>query len=333
MALESTVPEPVSDLRAWPKDAGLYLTWSFPSRNMDGTRLRDLQGFSVFRQSRALGASACPDCPSNLERVDEIDLKYPRGARVEGQKVWWQDPAIQFQHEYTYTVRAYNQYKTASLESNRAKISWDQPPAAVQTAAVKSEDRSLEISWDFTPRLRNGEELMDLTGFNIYRRLEGEAFGFFPLNPEVIPQSPYRDGLLVNGKKYEYEVRAVRNFNGTLIEGASSPVASGIPEKRTTPSAPTGLVGVIRNEEGKKGVELRWNINPEPDVAGYDLYRQEKDSDEVVKVNSQLISEPYYFDASADPQKSYIYRLKAVDQSARRNQSEFSQEAEVSPLK
>jgi hypothetical protein len=187
VALESTVPEPVSDLRAWAKDDGLFLTWGFPSRNMDGTRLTDLQGFRVFRQSRPWGSSSCPDCPSKLEPVEEIDLKYLRGARLEGQRVWWQDNTVQLQNEHTYVVVAHNKYKTPSLDSNRIKISWDQPPAAAQNAGVKSEDRNLEISWDFIPRLRSGEELADLAGFNIYRRGEGEAFGFFPLNSELLP--------------------------------------------------------------------------------------------------------------------------------------------------
>jgi fibronectin type 3 domain-containing protein len=330
VALESIFPEPVKDLRGWAKDEGLYLTWSHPSRNVDGTRLKDLAGFRVFRQSRPLGGSSCPDCPEKLEPVEEIDLKYPRGARLEGQRVWWQDSTAKFQNEYTYVVTAYNQLKTPSLESNRVKLSWDQGPTAVQNLSVKSEDRSLEISWDFEPRLRNGEALSDLAGFNIYRRGEGEAFGSSPLNAEMIAQSPHRDVPLVNGKRYEYEVRTVRNFNGTFIEGPSSPVVAGVPEKRTPPSAPTGLVGVIRNEEGKRGIELRWDINPEPDVAGYDLYRQEKDSD-MVRVNSQIIPESYFFDASADPHKSYTYRLRAVDRSPRKNQSEFSQEIEATP--
>jgi hypothetical protein len=136
---------------------------------------------------------------------------------------------------------------------------------------------------------------------------------------------------LENGKRYECVIRAVRNFKGTAIEGPGSPVVTGVPEKTLPPSDPTGLIGVIRRDPDKKGVELRWNRNPEPDVAGYDLYRREKETDASLKMNSQIITEPYFFDATADPLKSYLYRLKAVDNSPLRNQSEFSQEAEVHP--
>ena len=78
-------------------------------------------------------------------------------------------------------------------------------------------------------------------------------------------------------------------------------------------------------------MELRWNRNPEPDVAGYDLYRQEKGTDSPIKLNPRTLHDVYFFDATADPAKTYVYRLKAIDNSPRRNQSEFSQETEVGP--
>lgn len=331
MAPESSVPEGVTDLRAWAKEEGVFLSWTFPSRNKDGTRLNDLQGFRVLRRASPLGSETCPDCPLKFEPVSEIDLKFPKEVRVEGRRVWWQDLRLMAQTEYTYAVIAYNRYQTPGPESNRVKISFDSPPAAVANVSVKSEDRFVEISWDIVPRLKSGESLSDLAGFNIYRKSKGEDFGFLPVNPQPVPQSPYRDSGLENGKPYEYVVRALRNFKGTLIEGPPSPVVIGIPGKILPPSQPTGLIGVIRREGDKRGVELRWNRNPEPDVAGYDLYRQEKGKDASVKVNPQVITEPYFFDTTADPEKTYMYRLKAIDNSLRRNQSEFSREAEVGP--
>jgi fibronectin type 3 domain-containing protein len=241
--------------------------------------------------------------------------------------VLWREATLRQQYEYSYVVLAYSSYKSPSPESNPATIFWDDPPIAPTRVSVRSGDKALEISWEFSPRLLNGKEMVDFSGFNIYRRGEGERFGFFPLNPEPFKENRFQDALLENGKRYYYEVRAVRNFRGTLIEGPSSAVASGIPEKRTPPSPPTGLVAAIQ----KEGIALRWDPNPEPDIAGYNLYRREKGENVLIKINPQLITENYFLDREADPNKSYFYRLKAVDTSPARNESEFSKEVEVSP--
>jgi len=327
MALESTMPGAVSDLRPWSREGGVFLTWSLPKKNVDGSRLEDLWGFKVFRQSRPLTPYPCPECPSKFQTVAEIDMEYLRGARVEGGSILWQDTSVKVQTEYRYHVRAYNFYKSPSPESNQVRIFWDDPPAAPAMVEVLSGDRSLTVSWEFSLRLLSGKEMEDLVGFNIYRRNAGEHFGNYPLNAEPVRENKYWDGMLVNGRHYEYVVRAVRNFRGTLIEGPSSIMGSGVPEKRTPPLVPTGLVAVIQ----KDGVALRWEENPEPDIAGYDLYRREKDGDVFVKINPQLITENYYLDQNADPYKSYLYRLKAVDTSPARKESDFSKEVEVSP--
>src|SRR5512134_2157352 len=76
VAPESLVPEGVTDLRAWVKEEGVFLSWTFPPRNRDGTPLHDLRGFSVLRRAIPLGPVSCPDCPFKFERVAEIDLKF-----------------------------------------------------------------------------------------------------------------------------------------------------------------------------------------------------------------------------------------------------------------
>jgi hypothetical protein len=323
VAPESTMPAAVADLRAWPREGAVFLGWSLPTRNTDGSALRDLLGFRVFRQSRPLTPSSCPDCPLDFQVVAEIDVEYPRGAQVEGGRVLWPDTSVKPQQEYTYLVLAYNSYKSPSPESNRVKIFWDQAPPAPVEVRIKSEDRALEITWEFS--LPPGKEPADFSGFNLYRRMEGERFGFYPLNPDPIKQARFVDGGLENGRRYGYEVRAVRNFRGTLIEGPASGVVEGIPKKQTPPSPPTGLVAVFH----AGGVALRWNGSPEPDIAGYDVYRREEGTQTFQKISPQSVKEPYFLDRTASPLKSYFYRLKAVDSSGK--ESEFSQEAEVLP--
>jgi len=313
---------PISDLRAWPREGVVLLGWSVPSQNTDGTKLDDLLGFKVFRQSRPITTSPCSECPLDFQAVAEIDVEYPRGARIEEGRVLWPDTSIQPRHEYTYFVLSYNYYKSSSAESNRVKVLWDETPPAPGRVRIESQDRALEIAWKFSAP---GKEWAESVGFNLYRHMEGERFGLFPLNSQPIKENRYLDGGLVNGQRYYYEVRGVRNFMGTLIEGPASSEEKGVPEKQIPPSPPTGLVVVF--QEG--GVALRWNENPEADIAGYDIYRQEEGEATFRKITSRLIKEPYFLDTTANPQKSYIYCLKAVDSSGK--ESEFSQNAEIRP--
>jgi len=322
----SEIPAPVSDLQAWLRDGKVFLQWKIPTKNMDGSRLTDLSGFKVFRQARPLGSAPCERCSLAFEPVAEIDKDFPKAGRVEKGMVFWQETAVRPQNEYTYFVQVYNRYRSPSPESNRVKILWDDPPAAPGKVHLRKEDRALEITWEPVSLLVDGREMVDFRGFNIYRRSEGEIFTLSPLNAEPIPDRRYWDGQVELGKQYSYEVRTVRNLHGTLIEGPSSEVVRGVPQKLIPPSVPTGLVAVWQQE----GVALRWDINPEPDVAGYNLYRREKEGKEFLKMNPRLITENYFLDGSADLQQSYIYRLQAVDSSPSRNESDFSREAEIS---
>ena len=332
LAPDSTIPAPVFDLQVWPKEGKIFLRWTVPTRNIDGSRLTDLLGFKVLRQARPLTSGPCEPCSLNFEPVAEIDMDFPKGARLERGMVLWQDTAVRPQNEYTYFVQGYNLYRSPSPESNRVKIFWDDPPVAPGRVTLRKEDRALEITWEPVSLLVDRREMVDFKGFNIYRRSEGELFSLSPLNADPIPDKRYWDGKVELGKQYSYEVRTVRNFRGTLIEGPSSAVVQGVPEKRLPPSVPTGLVAVWQRD----GVALRWDKNPEPDIAGYNLYRRGKEEKEFVKMNPRLIMEPYFLDGSADLQRSYIYRLQVVDSSPSRNESDFSKEVEISfeaPLK
>ncbi len=322
---ESNVPAAVSDLRAWPREGEVFFGWTIPTRNVDGSELRDLLGFRVFRLDRPLNSQDCPECPRNFKVVAEIDIDYPRAARIEGGRVLWADPTVRPETEYTYFVRSYNSYKSPSPESNRVRIFWNDPPSAPEDVKVRSENQALEIAWKF-PEPKG--ETPSAAGFNLYRRSEGERFGFQPLNPELIRGTRFVDGGLQNGKKYSYEVRAVRNFRGTMVESPASAVVEGVPNKKLPPSPPRGLFAVP--QEG--GVALRWKENPEPDIVGYDIYRRAEGEETFRKVNAGLIREPHFLDPSADPGKSYTYRIKAVDSSPIPKESDFSPDADVSPL-
>ncbi len=322
VAPEAHFPAPVTDLKAWPKEASVFLGWTIPNKNTDESKLEDLLGFRVFRESRPLKGS-CYDCPFQFQIVAEIDIDYPRGARVEGGRVLWQDMAIQPQHEYNYYVLAYSSYLVPSPRSNLVKVFWDEPPPAPGNVKIRSDHRALEITWEFSPPA--GRQAFEPAGFNVYRRTEGGRYGFDPLNPSPLKEKRVLDMGLENGRKYFYQVSAVENFRGTLIEGPASAEASGVPEKQALPLPPSGLFAVF--QEG--GIALRWDESREADVAGYNVYRREEGETSFRKINPQPVKEAYFLDAAAAVKKAYDYYVTSVD--VYQKESEPSRGAEIPP--
>ncbi len=446
-------PARIGDLAVLSNDGTLFLRWSLPTTNTDGSRLQDLIGFRIFRQERSYPFSPCVSCPHSFEPVAEVDVDYPREGRVEGGRVLWEDRRLKPENEYTYYVIAYNSERVPSAESSAVRKLWDVPPAAPEDLQAEVLDRALRLQWKFSGRLLDGtpmsegpfrlsredlknpplfalklwgredslhqwlweklsaetrrlveeydfsdplpssfepigdrmvedlneilkdpsfpeeapfgavsfsppvqkmmtrkkpgedpirlnrrllEEALprhvlkhrsEMGGFNVYRRGEGERFSLSPLNPEPIMDDQFLDGNLENGRKYIYAVHAIRNFHGSFIESPGSKEITGIPEKGTIPVPPTGVLA----SRTPKGVDLRWNRNPEPDVAGYDLYRQEQGQGEFKKINASAVTDSYFLDVTAEPQKSYRYRLKAIDRSAPPKESDFSLEVECPP--
>ncbi|HKQ85727.1 MAG TPA: fibronectin type III domain-containing protein, partial [Candidatus Acidoferrales bacterium] len=66
-------------------------------------------------------------------------------------------------------------------------------------------------------------------------------------------------------------------------------------------------------------IDLSWAINPETDLAGYNVYRSEKADISGTQLNSQLLPTPAFRDMNAVPGQSYYYTVTAVDRTG--NQS------------
>jgi len=71
----------------------------------------------------------------------------------------------------------------------------------------------------------------------------------------------------------------------------------------THPPAPPVLSGKAEN---RSGIRLLWPLNTEPDIAGYDLYRDSR------KINAALIKDTNYLDQNLE-ERVYTYTLKAID--------------------
>jgi hypothetical protein len=122
------------------------------------------------------------------------------------------------------------------------------------------------------------------------------------------------------GAPVSYFVRAYTEIHTGIAESGDSPVAAITPADRFPPSPPAGLRAVV----SEISVELSWNLSPEPDTAGYNVYRQSVSGPAAgrsssgertkrLKLNQQPLTAPVYSDRDIQRQEQYSYAVTAVD--------------------
>jgi hypothetical protein len=114
---------------------------------------------------------------------------------------------------------------------------------------------------------------------------------------------------------YRYTVqRVVRvQAGGQTLEARSAPSAALTFAVRDVfpPSVPQGLVAVPAMAGATPAIELGWDADVEPLVAGYRVYRREDGSD-WKRTGPDLVTEAAYRDSAVTAGRRYSYRVTAV---------------------
>lgn len=142
----------------------------------------------------------------------------------------------------------------------------------------------------------------------------------------------YLDTDVQKDKTYVYAVRSETQIPGKLLESSDSNLAVITLRDVFPPSVPTGLIATpVPAEEGSAAhVDLSWAINPETDLAGYNVYRSEQAGGSGTRLNSQLLPTPAFSDMNALPGQSYYYRVTAVDRTGNESAASAAVEARFS---
>ncbi len=312
-------PKAIEDLSYYFDNGVLVLKWGIPTQNVDGSELDNLKGFIVRRSHIPLSNKGCPTCPAPFKNVADIDISYPRNAKVSERSVEYRATDLSAKHRYTYRVFSYTVQGNLSDGSNVVTLNWDTAPPPPSSISVRVGDREVEITWGPESDDINREEIV---GYRVYRRLEKEPYLYSRVNDALIQDNQFQDKHVENGTTYCYVVRSVRDVDGTLLEGVNSHEVQATPVDLTPPAPPRDLVAVPFDW----GIELRWERNEEPDVAGYYIYRKVDGEIFPQCINERMTKEVSYRDKRVSPDKKYHYFVTAVDSSPHRNESQPSEE-------
>ena len=119
-APELAQPQVIKDLKAEAENRGVVLTWSRPTRYVDGKRLRDLQGFVIFRKEIS---STCPECPVPYRERATILIE-DQQRFIQKRKFRMVDQELTPRAIYLYRVFSRLMDGSLSDPSNEAKVTW-----------------------------------------------------------------------------------------------------------------------------------------------------------------------------------------------------------------
>lgn len=195
------------------------------------------------------------------------------------------------------TMLVVNKWANIGDESNWGSVA----PAAPTGLSLAASSQTLKLGWK-----KNLEP--DIIQYQIDR--DGVQIAVTDGNTFQL-----RDSGLTNGTTYTYRMRAVNRYGKT---SANSSTVSGFPTPAdvTAPIAPSGLNTFAASTAS---VRITWNVSPEADLAGYNIYRSTTSNDaSPTKQNTALVSpslSPLWDDATVTVGVTYYYRLEAQDDS------------------
>ena len=291
----------INDFSGAVRDGVLFLSFTVPQKNKDGSEIKDLAGFKVFK--------ACGSCAGTFEPFRDISFEEAKGYTIARGRLYIYDDDVTNGFDYAYRVYPYTMRGTHGDASNTFSIKWVRPPEVPKNVVVSVNDGRVELSW---PK-------EDGYLYNIYRQ-EGDVYQLFALNQSPIAAGPYIDMGVKNGTKYRYEVRKVKILEGLPREGEGMKIDA-VPVDKTPPAVPV-LVRAVKTDNG---VSVMWKENIEKDLAGYNVFRIVLGKKE--KVNKDLVKGNSFVDQAIPDYRYASYCVSAVD--AVGNESELSLESIV----
>ena len=219
---EALVPAPINNLAVAQKGNFFQVSWSAPTKEQGGARLKDLAGFLLFRRVLLPANLDCDDCPGAYTERARIDLDYLRETRRVGDLFLFDDHDLKLGQSYQYKIRSFSAEGAQSRDSNRAHRTAVNPPLPPVLEALSS-TTGVVLAFVAIP-----PEEGKLVGYNVYRSISGRAMPLASLNPKPVTSNNYEDRALLVGIHYSYTVKTVVAMpNGEMVESAPSNLADG----------------------------------------------------------------------------------------------------------
>ena len=229
-----------------------------------------------------------------------------RAAKVSGR--WFLDTDVKKNESITYKLvfKKSNRISDSLIVSAQVRTIVPKTPSGLKLTAG---NREIKLEWEYHKWSGDYSDI----GFkyNIYRKESKGAFkkvneSYIIRDDATTPE--YDDLWLQEGINYSYRVTIVDPIGN---ESAPSNIKSILLKDKTPPTTVTNVAA----EESKGKVSITWNMNPELDVKGFNVYRGAKLTGTFIKLTKKLVpfDVPFFVDSTITEKKQFFYTVSAVD--------------------
>jgi hypothetical protein len=237
-------------------------------------------------------------------KLSSLELPEPRGATTfAGRKV-------------TFIVEVQEGRHWRSLVAGPALTTLCDPPPPPTAVEARPAPAGILVWWNLPP---SSPQLVQ-----VYRAQSGTDFGEHPWRSLPPGTTSSLDETAVPGTEYRYQIRMGRAEDPNRCESAATGDAAAVGIDLFPPARPLGLAAAA--EESL--LRLFWTPGPEPDIAGYLVYRSDGPDEPFRLLTPVPIPATTYADTDVRRGVRYTYVVSAVDTAQPPNESGWSEPAE-----
>jgi hypothetical protein len=330
------VPTAITDLAAHQLGNDVILTFTLPKDTVDHHTLKKTPAIEIYRSFAppAVTASTAheplfliltipPAMVASYSEKDHVRVVNSLDAGDLTPHAGW---------TASYAVRTRASAKKESADSNRASFQVYPAPNSISDLKTQVTHSGIVLTWS-PPQKTIAGSAPPIAAYHIYR-----AESVVELQPQAPPNASesaagvpklkaplalidesleptFQDMQVEFGKTYVYSVRSLAQYPDRVLESADSNLVVVTPRDIFPPAAPQNVTVVLVPAQGEipAYLDVSWAINPETDIAGYNVYRSERDGAPGRLQNSELLLTPAFRDMTALPGHQYVYTATAVD--------------------